>query len=151
MGLVDRPALRVVLEANRGRKGAPLLRRLAGIGPDRVRGRVRSHLEARFREFVVAEGLPEPEANVLLNVEGDVYEADFVWRGRRLIVELDGRAAHDNERRFETDRERDRRLAVHGWETIRVTSRQLDRRAELRSDLRSLLAGRRSNPDRARL
>jgi very-short-patch-repair endonuclease len=53
------------------------------------------------------------------------YEADCLWRPERLIVELDSRTFHDTLTAFERDRERDRRLAVAGWRTMRITWRQL--------------------------
>jgi hypothetical protein len=55
----------------------------------------RSELELRFLEFLDAAGLPEPETNAI--VEG--FEVDCVWRGQRVIVELDSRAFHARARR----------------------------------------------------
>ena len=66
---------------------------------------------------------------------------DCAWPNERLIVELDGRATHDNAHAFETDRARDRRLEAAGWRVVRITWRQLhDAPAELKADLRLLLA-----------
>jgi hypothetical protein len=55
----------------------------------------RSELELRFLEFLDAARLPEPETNAI--VEG--FEVDCVWRGQRVIVELDSRAFHARARR----------------------------------------------------
>ena len=44
------------------------------------------------------------------HVEG--FEVDFVWRDRRLIVEVDGYAYHRSPSTFEDDRERDVRLQI---------------------------------------
>jgi very-short-patch-repair endonuclease len=44
-----------------------------------------------------------------------------MWPDTRLIVELDSRAAHETTSRFDTDRERDRLLALEDWTPIRVT------------------------------
>jgi very-short-patch-repair endonuclease len=52
-------------------------------------------------------------------------EVDFVWRERRLIVEIDGFAFHGNRVAFEQDRDRDSRLAAAGYRVIRFTWRQL--------------------------
>ena len=71
-------------------------------------------------------------------VEG--LECDAVWPERRLVVELDGRAFHDDPASFERDRARDRRLAVAGWRVIRVTWRQMRDPAALTRDLRALLS-----------
>jgi very-short-patch-repair endonuclease len=57
-----------------------------------------------------------------------------------VIVELDGRGAHDIPSAFDTDRQRDRILQAGGWRVARVTWRHLQREAdELEADLRLLL------------
>jgi len=64
-----------------------------------------------------------------------------VWRGPRVIVELDGRATHHTTLAFDNDRERDRILMAHGWRVMRVTWRQPCRDPEaLAYDLRTLLS-----------
>ena len=97
---------------------------------------IRSELEERFQAFLLNAGLPLPQTNQL--VEG--FEVDCVWPEQRLVVELDGRAAHDTFHAFEQDRIRDRVLAAAGWHVIRVTWRQLHEEPELlEADLRALL------------
>jgi very-short-patch-repair endonuclease len=101
----------------------------------------RSELEARFIAFLRAVGLPEPRTNHWLPIGAEWIECDCVWTERRLIVELDGHAAHATPAAFERDRARDRALAAGGWHTIRVTWRQLHEEPEaLAADLRRLLA-----------
>jgi very-short-patch-repair endonuclease len=59
-----------------------------------------------------------------------------------LILELDGRAAHDRRRNFDADRARDRALVVAGWRVIRVTWLHLhDQADELERELRELTEG----------
>lgn len=45
--------------------------------------------------------------------------------GRRLIIEVDSREYHTSDDAYESDRRRDRRLAVRGYRVIRVTYRQV--------------------------
>jgi hypothetical protein len=98
---------------------------------------VRSELEERFQAFLIRAGLPLPQANVL--VEG--FEVDCAWPEQRVIVELDGREAHETRHAFERDRQRDRVLAAAGWRVIRITWRQLHDEPHLvEADLRRLLA-----------
>jgi very-short-patch-repair endonuclease/predicted transcriptional regulator of viral defense system len=85
----------------------------------------RSQLERRFLRLCREHGLPRPEVNAVI----DGMEVDFVWRDRRLIVEVDGYAYHRSPAAFEKDRERDVRLAMKGWTTRRFTWRQVDTRA----------------------
>jgi very-short-patch-repair endonuclease len=57
-----------------------------------------------------------------------------------VIVELDGYATHGTRRAFESDRERDRKLAVAGYRSVRVTWWQLHGEpAAIASDLGELL------------
>jgi very-short-patch-repair endonuclease len=96
----------------------------------------RSELEDRFLAFLDAHNLRRPETNVL--IEG--LEVDCVWRDKRVIVELDGRATHGTRQAFERDRERDRILQAAGWRVIRITWTQLHLQpAAVRRDLRKLL------------
>lgn len=98
----------------------------------------RSELEEGFRAFLVERGLPLPETNVSIELRpGRWIEPDCVWRAARLIVELDGGAAHRTISRFHGDRARDRALGMAGWTAWRVTERHLKReRDELEGDLR---------------
>jgi very-short-patch-repair endonuclease len=85
----------------------------------------RSELEERFLTLCDDHGIPRPETNT--RIEG--IEVDFVWRDRRLIVEVDGYAHHRSPEAFERDRERDVILEVKGWRVLRFTWRQTNERA----------------------
>jgi very-short-patch-repair endonuclease len=65
-----------------------------------------------------------PDTNAI--IEG--YLVDFVWRDRKLIVEVDGYRYHRAPSRFESDRERDVELGTRGWTVRRFTWRQLTTR-----------------------
>ena len=84
----------------------------------------RSELEERFLQLCDDHGIRRPEVNT--RIEG--IEVDFVWRDRRLIVEVDGYAYHRSPTAFEADRERDVRLMVAGWRVARLTWTQITRR-----------------------
>jgi very-short-patch-repair endonuclease len=105
----------------------------------------RSELEERFLRLCDDHHLPRPETNA--RIEG--IEVDFVWRDRRLIVEVDGYAYHRSPSAFESDRERDVLLSVAGWRVLRFTWTQITRRASwvaaacrLDGDMRRQLASR---------
>lgn len=123
--------LPVLLDRHPRRPGAAVLRRLVDV----QRARTRTVGEAEFLDFLEAHGLPRPLANVSRSLRGEQIEADVVFPGARLIVEIDG-GSHRTARRFHGDRLRDRAHLVEGWRTVRVT--QLD--DALASDLRALLA-----------
>jgi very-short-patch-repair endonuclease len=114
--LLDMTALIAVVDRNPGRGGARLL--TAVKGPMEL---TRSALEDRFLSLARRRGWGRPRVNA--RVEG--YEVDFYWPGARLVVEIDGFAAHGTRARFESDRVRDRRLARKGLQTIRLTANAL--------------------------
>ena len=107
-----------------GRRRAKHLRQalvLLGEAP----GETRSRLEDRFLRFLRRHKLPMPELNVALRIDGHRIRPDCIWRDQRVIVELDGRDAHDSTPAFESDRARDLRLQAHGWRVARVTSTRM--------------------------
>jgi hypothetical protein len=140
LGLRSRLSLPRQVERYPGRPGASLLRALLG-DDTALRGVTRSELEERFVELVDAHGLPRPRLNASVDAGGRLLTVDCLWDGPRLIVELDGRAAHGTRRAFERDRERDRLLVGEGWRVVRLTWRQLrDDGAGIAAELSALLA-----------
>jgi Protein of unknown function (DUF559) len=104
-------------------RGAAKLRAIVaeGVRP----AATRSELEDRFLELISSTGLPRPEVNALLTIDGASLEVDCLWRSDRLVVELDGHETHGTRAAFERDRLRDRRLLRAGFRVARVTWRQL--------------------------
>jgi hypothetical protein len=136
--LADPVPLAVLVERHRGARGMKTLRRLLHTEVRPVL--TRTEREDLFLDFLAAHGLPKPEVNVDIELSGGWIQADFLWRDRRLIVELDDRQSHDTGRAFERDRARDRVLATRGWRVVRVTLRQLRATpAEVARDLAALL------------
>jgi very-short-patch-repair endonuclease len=134
--LHDPLSLNALLERYPRRPGVPALRALLG----QRMAVTRSELEKRFREFLIKAGLPLPETNAQIEIKGVWYEVDCLWRAERGVVELDGRATHDTNEAFETDRARDRILQAAGYRVIRITWRQLhESPAAVAADLRALL------------
>jgi very-short-patch-repair endonuclease len=81
----------------------------------------RNDLEEAFLAIARAAGLPDPEVNAPLHG----YEADFLWRDQRLVIEADGYGAHHTKRAFEHDRQRDIDLQLHGYNVRRFTHDQI--------------------------
>ena len=114
--LSDPLSLDDLIHRHRGERGTRMIRTILEDG--RLGATVtKSELEDRFLAFLVARGLPRPEVNVV--VQG--VEVDCLWRDHGVIVELDGHASHSTRATFESDRARDRMLAVAGRRVVRVT------------------------------
>lgn len=85
--------------------------------------RARSVLERRFTTYAARHAIrPPDERNVV--VAGN--EADCVWYGPRLVLELDSRAHHQRRREMLEDHRRDRRYRSAGFTPIRVMWEELE-------------------------
>ena len=89
-----------------------------------------------------AAELPPDVVNAWISYpEGSGAEADFLWRAKRLIVEVDGRDVHTTRRAFNADRRRDQRLVLLGWRVVRFTWQQVMSEPDyVAATLRGLLA-----------
>lgn len=87
-----------------------------------VRERVDSPMETRVRMLLVLAGLPEPEVNQVVRLEGGgvLLRFDLLYRKARLGVEYDGRQHVDVIDNWEDDVER-RDLVPDDWRLLTVT------------------------------
>jgi very-short-patch-repair endonuclease len=114
---------------------------LATLLDQGARGITREELEHRFHALVEKFDLPRPLRNQPLTIHGRTLYPDAMWPAARLIVELDGRAAHETTSRFDDDRARDRLLALAGWTVVRLTWKHLTTYVEtVAADLAALIA-----------
>ena len=117
-GLVTPAGIERRLGAATGRRGVPILRSLLQSSSTEP---TRSQTERRFRELVRGAGLTGP----LVNHPVNGYLCDFVWPGRRLIVETDDFNTHGDPRTFASDRARDADLQRAGYRVLRFTRDQI--------------------------
>ncbi|HEX6687307.1 MAG TPA: DUF559 domain-containing protein [Solirubrobacterales bacterium] len=110
------------------RRGAPNLRALLEVWrtEDNRKPRLRSPLEARFLPVLVTAGIPAPECNVKLRIDGEPLEIDLLWKEQRLAIETDGEETHGTRGAFQSDRRRDQLLLAAGYRVGRVTWRQVE-------------------------
>ena len=112
--LVDLDEVAAVLR--RGQPGSAALRAaLRGHRPELAR--TRSALEERFLELCESFAIPIPEINV--RVCG--LEVDALWRDGRLVVELDGGAAHGKPAAIARDRRRELALREGSFQVQRYS------------------------------
>jgi hypothetical protein len=86
---------------------------------------VRSDFETLVLPELVDMGLPRPDCNAPLYIEGEHFLIDFLWEQKQMIVETDGREAHETPTAFQDDRRRDQFLAAAGYRVLRVTWNQI--------------------------
>jgi very-short-patch-repair endonuclease len=105
--------------AEHGRAGTVLMRQLLEDRRDEYVP-PESELEARLIALARQYGLPEPERQVDLgDDDGWIGRVDFLFRGARIVVEVDGAAFHDGLVDRRHDAERDARLSASGWYVLR--------------------------------
>lgn len=138
--LYDALSLEDLLERHPRHRGSAVLRECLGRLRESPAGVTREELEARFLAFIDSRGIPRPRLNSWVMVGSHRYQVDCLWPGQRIVIELDGYGTHGTRTAFERDRERDRRLAVAGYTSIRITWRQLrDEPSSVARDLAELL------------
>ena len=117
--LVTLEDLMAATEERQGRPGVNQLRQLFAA----TRSGALSEAERRLHRILHDARIEGWEADQPI-VEGGklIARADVLFRAAGLIVEADGRAAHDD---FETDRERLNSLMLAGYTVLRFTWRQL--------------------------
>jgi Protein of unknown function (DUF559) len=141
LGVLDWDALRSLLRRGRRRRGVARLRLVVdSLHPDTKR--TRGDLERLFLAMCIRAELPQPEVNIWLDIPGGkALQADFLWRGARLIVEADSRGFHDTASAFEYDRKREQRFQAASWRVSRCTWAQVEREPQrLAATIRSLLS-----------
>ena len=137
----DTRPLQQLIDGHPHRRGVTNLRAVLRSGHAAL-GRTESPLEDRFLIFVDGRRLERPLLNPTITVGGRRIRPDCLWLAQRIVVECDGRDAHQRRRTWERDRVRDRRLLANGYSPVRVTSEQLGGgRDELEADLRRLGVG----------
>lgn len=75
-------------------------------------------------DLLVDSGLPEPEAEVWVTIDGRRYRIDLAYRRPKIAIECLGKIGHLNERAFEEDPVRSNDFALDGWLQLLVTYRR---------------------------
>jgi very-short-patch-repair endonuclease len=147
--LFDLDAFHELLGRHPRRRGR---RALAAVLADYERSTTtRSVAEERMLALIVAADLPQPRVNAWIALDDNTgYEADFLWPDARLIAEVDGRTQHARRRAFAHDRQRDRRLALAGYETRRYAASELQSRPDRVVDELRRFVAHRTGPTRAK-
>jgi Protein of unknown function (DUF559)/Transcriptional regulator, AbiEi antitoxin len=119
--LLDADDLRRVM--GRGHPGSARLRRAIERHMPEL-ARTLSPLEDRFLLLCEPRGIPLPEPNARIGP----YLVDALWRSERLIVELDGAAAHSSPDQRRRDAARAGHLRRLGYTVLRFTWHDVVRR-----------------------
>lgn len=107
---------------DRGRKGAPVLRKLlaARRGGAGVPG---SPLETKVLQALRRSGLPEPLRQYrLCDAQGLIGRLDFAYPSARIAIEAEGYAYHSDISAWYRDRARINRLQGAGWRVFLLTA-----------------------------
>jgi hypothetical protein len=119
------------------RHGVPRLRRL--MAEDQLIGIPASPLEIRLGDWLIARGLPLPEFNASVLIDGTWVKPDALWRRHRVLAEVQSRQHHDGWLSRLADADRLTAFQAAGW-AIQITDRARREGTRLERQLRSLLA-----------
>jgi len=116
-GLLDVAEVERALRRTKSRHGQGHARLRAALDAHQRHGAalLRSELEERFLDLVIAAGIPWPRLNARL--EG--FQVDALWPAERVVVELDGWAHHKEREAAARDRDKTNRLQVAGYVVLR--------------------------------
>lgn len=124
---LDVQAVDIAIHSAKRRRGLKMLelalvpyRTKDGKAPD-----VRSDFETLMLPELLAMGLPRPDCNAPVHLDGERFLVDFLWERAQVIVETDGRETHETPEAFQSDRRRDQFLAAAGYRVFRVTWKQI--------------------------
>jgi very-short-patch-repair endonuclease len=98
---------------NKGRHGSPAARRLLQAASDGARSEAERLLVKLLRD----NGITGWKANY--PVGG--YKIDVAFPKQKVAIETDGWAFHSSQEDFQTDRERQNKIALLGWQVLRFT------------------------------
>lgn len=124
----------------RGARGARVMRRL--VKERQAWSEVTdSEMESLFLRLAEKHRLvPDQSHVVIYDGKRRIKEVDFVYVGRKLVIELDSYKHHSGLDSFDHDREVDVVLERLGWRVLRFTWRQLNEKPDwVFSEIRSAL------------
>jgi very-short-patch-repair endonuclease len=105
--------LRSAQSRNIGRRGSPTATRLLAAAADRAASQAERELITILRTAKITGWRQHCRA------EG--HELDFAFPDRRIAIEVDGWAWHQDATTFHTDRQRQNDLVLAGWAVLRFT------------------------------
>jgi very-short-patch-repair endonuclease len=115
--------------ARPGRDGMQVVREVL-VRVDPTLAPAESDLESLLWRLLESAGLPLPQRQLPVEIDGHRYRLDAAYPVQRLAIECDGFVHHGTRRAFESDRERQNRLVTAGWTVLRFTWQQVVRRPE---------------------
>lgn len=138
MRLLDLVVLAYLVSGAVGRRGAPQLVRLMRAATQGSRSEAERVLHLILRRARIRGW----QANVAVHDGAELVAiVDVLFEGARLVIEVDGRAWHTDNRRFQHDRTRQNRLVGLGYTVLRFTWEDLTRRPDYVADtVRTTLA-----------
>jgi very-short-patch-repair endonuclease len=101
-----------------GRRG---LRVLAGMVEDRRGGVHDTELEKQFMAVLRKYKMPMPEYHPKVELDGHVYEPDFIYRAARVFIETDGMKGHSTRAELDEQDRRQNAFVKAGWRPMRFT------------------------------
>ena len=118
-GLATVTALEAVASGQRPRRGMRRMRQALSL----LDARAESPMESRLRVLMILGGLPAPEVNRDVVVDGQwLARPDLCYPDLRIAIEYEGDHHRTDRRQWRSDKRRRRLLEDAGWMVIEVTA-----------------------------
>lgn len=109
-----------VLRRHPRHRGAARLRAVVADGP----APTRSDHEDLVLDLIDGAGIPRPQLNPRLRLDGRTILPDMLWPGERLAIECDSRRWHSDPLTVQDDADKQAILEAHGYRVLRITWQQ---------------------------
>jgi hypothetical protein len=106
-----------ILHRHPRHRGAAKLRAVIADGP----APTRSAHEDQVLDLIDRAGIPRPELNPKLHLNGRDIVPDMLWHDHRLVIECDSRRWHDDPLTRQNDADKQAILEAHGYRVLRIT------------------------------
>ncbi len=109
-----------LLGRSNGRRGIRRLRHVLEHGDISGENQSKSDLERLFARICAQYSLPSPSINRWILLGDEYHQVDFLWRSKKVVIEVDSRRYHRTGWKLARDARRDELLPRHGYLHARI-------------------------------
>jgi len=109
-----------LLKRSKGHRGIRRLRQVLEHGDISGENQSKSDLEKLFARVCAQHGLPKPAINRWILLGDEYHQVDFLWREKKVVIEVDSKRYHHTGWKLARDARRDELLPLHGYLHARI-------------------------------
>ena len=117
--IFDMREMENLIARSKGHRGIRKLRHVLEHGD--LSGEMKTGLEQRFADLCAEHGLLKPAINRWILLGDEYHQVDFLWRSKKVVIEVDSKRYHSTGWKLARDARRDELLPLHGYRHDRVS------------------------------